>query len=110
MSARDRSTLITAVALMLVGAAMLLYNFDLLPPGLYNLWPIPVIAVGLGLLARAATRQGRGMVGAVLVLTLGVFWLLENYEKATDRMFVPVVLIALGTGLLLRYFFQGRAR
>lgn len=106
---RNQTALFVGLALIAVGVFFLLDNFNLLPPNLYNLWPLPIVAVGVGLLARSATNNGRGMVGAVLVLTVGVFWLLENYEKVSDRMFLPVLLIALGTGLLLRYIFQGRA-
>ena len=108
ISRRNRAQLVGGVTLILVGLAFLLHNFNLLPDNLYNLWPVPVIAVGLGLLARSATSDGRGMVGAVLALTLGAFWLLQNYGKVPDQMFVPVLLMALGAGLLLRYFFQGR--
>jgi hypothetical protein len=43
------------------------------------------------------------------VLALGAFWLLENYGRVNGRMFLPVLLIALGTGLLLRNFFWSRA-
>jgi hypothetical protein len=48
-------------------------------------------------------------VGGVVVLALGAFWLLESYGRVNGRMFLPVLLIALGTGLLLRNFFWRRA-
>ena len=106
---RNQRLLYLGLTLIAIGAFFLLNNLNLLPDSLYNLWPVPVVAAGVGLLARSATSNGRGMVGAVLVLTLGAFWLLQNYGKVTDRLFLPILLIALGVGLLLRYLFQGRA-
>jgi hypothetical protein len=43
-----------------------------------------------------------------VVLALGMFWLLENYGRVSSQMFLPVLLIALGLGLLLRNLFQSR--
>ena len=106
---RGKTALLIGLTLIAAGALLLLANYELLPASLYNLWPVPVMVVGVVLLARAVSRSGRGMVGAVLVLVLGVFWLLDNYGRVTDQMFLPVVLIALGVGLLGRTYFAGRA-
>jgi hypothetical protein len=58
------------------------------------------------MLWRAGQRQrGGGLVGGVLVVTLGGFWLLQNFDRVSNRLFLPVVLIALGVGLVLRTMF-----
>jgi hypothetical protein len=96
--------------LIVLGLGFLLDNFNLVPEGIFSLWPLLVIGAGVWLLGQAATRrEGRGLTGGVVVLVLGVFWLLENYGRVTNQMFVPVLLIALGGGLLLRYFFAAQS-
>ncbi|MBF8283360.1 MAG: hypothetical protein HW378_2275 [Anaerolineales bacterium] len=103
------SKLFWGVSLIVLGLGFLLHNFNLVPEGLFSLWPLIVIGAGVWLLGEAARRGGRGLVGGVVVLALGAFWLLENYGRVNGRMFLPVLLIALGTGLLLRNFFWSRA-
>jgi hypothetical protein len=98
------------VLLIVLGLGFLLNNFNLVPQGIFSLWPLLVIGAGVWMVGEAAARRGGGgVVGGVVVLALGMFWLLQNYGRADDRMFLPVVLIALGAGLLLRTLLPGRA-
>ncbi len=105
MTLTNRAGLLGGIALILLGLTFLLNNFGLVPDSLANLWPLFVIGGGIWLLARAARRRrGGGIVGGVLVLALGVFWLLNNYRVISDQYFMPIVVIALGLGLLVRAF------
>ena len=91
------------VVLIVMGAAFLLQNFNLIPADYLRWWPVVVVAAGLWLLARGVTeRRGGALIGGALVATMGVFWLLDNLGRVDGRAFAPVLLIALGAGLLLR--------
>jgi hypothetical protein len=91
------------VLLIVMGAAFLLQEFNLIPEGFLQWWPILVVGAGLWLLARGfAERRGGALIGGTLVSTMGVFWLLQNLGRVPERIFLPVILIALGAGLLLR--------
>ena len=107
MSVSRRSGLFWGALLIVLGLGFLLHNFDLVPEGVFSLWPLLVVAAGMWMLGQAAMRwEGRGLTGGVVVLVLGVFWLLENYGRVDNRTFLPVLLIALGAGLLLRVVFR----
>jgi hypothetical protein len=98
-----RWTAVWGVVLIVLGAAFLLQNFNLVPAGIMQWWPAFVIAAGLWLLARGySERRGGVLIGGALVSTMGVFWLLDNLGRVDERAFAPVLLIALGAGLLLR--------
>ncbi|MGH2522343.1 MAG: LiaI-LiaF-like domain-containing protein [Anaerolineales bacterium] len=103
MSGSSRSSLIWGVLLVILGLGFLLNNFGLVPKGIASLWPLLVIGVGLWMLGRAvARRAGEELVGGIMMLALGAFWLLQNYGRVDNRSFLPVLLIALGVGALLR--------
>lgn len=98
-----RWTAFWGVVLILVGVAFLLQAFNVVPASLTRWWPILVIGAGAWLLARGVSeRRGGALIGGTLVSTMGVFWLLQNLERVDERVFAPVILIALGAGLLLR--------
>ncbi len=98
-----RWSAIWGVVLIVLGAAFLLQNFDLVAAGAMQWWPVLVIAAGVWLLARGfSERRGGALIGGALVSTMGVFWLLDNLGRVDGRAFAPVLLIALGAGLLLR--------
>jgi hypothetical protein len=109
MSSNRGSGLFWGILLIVLGLGFLLNNFNLVPEGIFSLWPLLVIGAGLWMVGRAAVRHaGQGLVGGIVVLALGMFWLLENYGRVSRQMFLPVLLIALGLGLLLRNLFQSR--
>jgi uncharacterized membrane protein len=84
-------------------------NFMPTSTAVLDLWPVLVIGAGVWLIGGAAVRrQGGGLVAGILVLALGAFWLLENFGKANDQLFLPILLIALGVGLLLRNLYLSR--
>jgi hypothetical protein len=103
MSRANRSALLWGVVLVLVGLAFLLNNFHVVPASLWQWWPLPVLGAGLVILGRAAAaRQGSGLVAGTVLSALGGFWLLDSLGRVDERLFVPVLLMALGLGLLLR--------
>ena len=103
------SQLFWSVLLIVLGLGFLLHNFNLVPEGLFSLRPLIVIGAGAWISGEALRRRGRGLVGGVVVLVVGAFWLLENYGRVRGPMFLPVLLIALGAGLLLQNLLSGRA-
>ena|SRR5689334_14834266 len=107
MSNSNRSGVFWGVLLIVLGLGFLLHNFDLVSQGIFNLWPLLVIGAGIWMFGETlARRRGGGLVGASIVLGLGLFWLLENFEKVNDRMFLPILLISIGVGLMLRALYD----
>ena len=110
LSRANRSGLIWGVLLGLLGLVFLLNNFHLVPASFWQWWPLPVVGAGLLLVGRgAARRQGTSLVAGTVLACLGVFWLLDNLGRVDERLFVPVLLIALGLGLLLRSLLSPRS-
>ena len=110
MSRANRGALVWGVLLVLLGLVFLLNSFHLVPASLWQWWPLPVVGAGLLLAGRgAARRQGAGLVAGTVLTCLGVFWLLDNLGRVDERLFVPVLLIALGLGLLLRTLLSARS-
>lgn len=105
--AENRSSIVGGVVLIVLGGMFLLNNFGVLPGGLFALWPLAVLAGGGWQVWQALTRKrGRGLTVGVFFVALGGFWLAENFRLVDNRLFGPVVLIALGAGQLAGYFYK----
>lgn len=103
MSAANRTALFWGTVLILLGLAFLLNNFNVIPGQFIAWWPLLVMGAGLWLVVQTLSRRrGGGLVGGILLLALGGYWLARNLGWAGDGLFLPVLLIALGTGLLLQ--------
>jgi hypothetical protein len=103
----NRNAFIWGILLILAGLVFLLANFNAIPGQVLNWWPALVIGAGLWLLLSALTRRrGGGLVGGVLLLAMGGYWLARNLGVVGDGLFLPVLLIALGAGTLLRGFLR----
>lgn len=109
MNETRRTALIGGVILIVLGLVFLLDNFNIVPGSITDWWPVVIIGAGLWLLAQAF-RRGRhgGLVGGALLLGLGGYWLLDNLGRINADLFLPVLLISLGVGLLLRVFVRER--
>jgi hypothetical protein len=91
--------------LLLLGAGilMILINLDLIPQSIADLWPIPVVLVGIWLIIIAVRRpRARGLTAGIVVTAVGAFWLAESFNWIGDDLFLPVLLISLGLGILVR--------
>jgi hypothetical protein len=109
MPTPNRSVLFWGTVLILAGLVFLLGNFNLVPGQVLDWWPILVLGAGLWLLAQALTqRRAGGLTGGLLLAALGGYWLARNLGWADDGLFLPVLLIALGAGMLLRTFMRER--
>jgi hypothetical protein len=103
MSRASRGTLLAGALFVLLGLVLLLNNFQMVPANLLAWWPVLVLGAGIWLLGRGvAERHGAELVAGTLLAALGGFWLLDNLGRMDERLFVPILLIALGLGLLLR--------
>ncbi|MCC7359188.1 MAG: hypothetical protein IT317_06915 [Anaerolineales bacterium] len=103
MPPRPRDPLFWGLLLIALGGLFLLNNLRLLSGPVFAWWPVLVLLPGLWLLSRGLSgRQGGGMVGGTLLLGLGVFWLLVSLGLVGNNLFLPVLFLALGLGLLLR--------
>jgi hypothetical protein len=103
MSRANRGGLFWGTLLVLLGLVFLLNNFHLVPANLLQWWPVLVLGAALLLFARGLVeRQGGGLIAGTVLAALGGFWLLDNLGHIDERLFVPILLIALGVGLLFR--------
>jgi hypothetical protein len=97
------SQLFWGLLLLAAGVFLLLVNLDLIPQSIADLWPVPVILAGFWLLAAASRRRrGRGLTAGIVVTAVGLFWLAESLHWVTEDLFLPVLLISFGLGILLR--------
>ena len=103
--------------MVLVGLLALAVTYSVLPPAVYRLWPVVLVAVGLfGLvrrpgwvqeldfyipeLGRAADRPRR--VFSLVLIVAGLVFLAFSLGLVDERAAGPVVLIGLGLLLLWR--------
>lgn len=108
MNESRRGALIGGIVLIVLGALFLLDNLSLIPGGITDWWPILVVGAGLWLLAQAIRRRrSGGLVGGTLLVGLGGYLLANNLGLVGEGLFLPVLLIALGAGLLLRVLLPG---
>lgn len=104
---RWKSTqLFWGLLLLGAGAFLLLVNLNLIPQSIADLWPVLVVLVGFWLIAVAAGRpRGRGLTAGIVVSAIGMYWLAESFHWVTEDLFLPVLLMSIGLGILLRGLF-----
>ena len=96
--------------LLLTGTIWLLAEMRVIPEGVGGWWPLAVVMLVVFCLARAAANHRPRAVGAYITASvLGVFWLAREQNLVSDAFFLPVLLIALGLGLILRRLVPDRA-
>lgn len=106
------------LVMVIAGLLGLAVAYAVLPPAVYRLWPLLLVAVGVfGLLrrpgwvteldfrlgpefGRAADRPRR--IFSLALIVAGLFFLLLTLHLVDERIVGPVVLIALGLVLLWR--------
>lgn len=96
--------------LLLTGTIWLLAEMRVLPDVVGRWWPLAVVALALfGLVRAAADRRPRAVGAYVTASVLGIYWLAREQGLLSDALFLPVLLIALGLGLILRRLVPDRA-
>ena len=101
-----RGSLIFPILLIALGIVLLLNTLDLLPgsfwDSVWRLWPLLLIAIGLDGILRK-----RGLVGGSLLVSLGIIFLLNNYDLLDINVWSmllslwPIFLIAIGIDILV---------
>jgi hypothetical protein len=77
------------------------------------LWPVFIMAPGIGLLQMYffATRSKGVFIGGLIPFSVGaLFMFFTLLQNAFFSVLFPVVLIAIGAYLLLRYFYKSKKR
>jgi len=91
------------VLFVAAGVTALLVQLGILPGDVYSLWPIGVMLVGLWLLFGALSeRRPGGFTAGLVTVAAGAYWLAQELSLVRSGLFFPIVLIALGVGVLLR--------
>jgi hypothetical protein len=107
---KDRRSILWALLLIVVGVVLLLREADVIPSDV-AWWPIIVFGLGLWLLVeRVVTGDGRGdFVLPLVLMAVGViFFLQESDIVGNDVALWPIVLIAIGIGIVLSALPLGR--
>jgi hypothetical protein len=96
-----RGSLVGGLILILIGGAMLAERLHVWLPAWEDLYPFIFILLGLASAYRIRGRGYRdGVFGAVFFLSLGVFFLLRNFDVIPYFHSWPIFLIAIGLGLI----------
>jgi hypothetical protein len=89
---------------LVAGVLLTVENLNLADTdGLFDYWPVSLIALGGVMLARV--QEGQGRAGSVMLMVVGS-WLLLNTLDIVDvrfwELFWPLVLIVVGTNLIMQ--------
>ena len=99
----ERQRLFWGFVILGAGIILLIITLGLLPANIARLWPVIVLLLGLWLITAALRKsRGRGFTVGLVVFVIGVFWLAEGYHWVHEDLFLPILLISLGCGILLR--------
>ncbi len=89
------------ILLVVLGVVILLNNLGLMPLSWRAVWPLALAALGLWLIAESSRRPGaRGLVAGILAFSIGVFWFIERLGWIQQELFLGVLFVAFGLGLL----------
>jgi len=98
-----RNRMLWGLLFVAVGITAFLSELEVLPADILQLWPILLIVVGLWLaLSAIGTAAGRGLTGGLVVAAVGAYLLAEKLGAVPDELLLPVLLVAIGLGLVLR--------
>ncbi len=99
---------IGAVVLIALGCLFLLHNLGVLYFGwIGKLWPLILIAIGIGLYARRQSEGGHanrysGLMGPAVLVTLGVLFMIDQFDVRSFHSTWPLLLIVIGVVKVLQ--------
>ena len=102
---RRTSRLIGGTLLLILGVLFALQNFGMVRAGrLGDYWPL--LLVWVGLTRMLASRRGNHFASGAVILLLGIFFQLDRLDVifVPMRQFWPVLLIAIGFGMIADSF------
>jgi hypothetical protein len=94
----------TGIAMITIGLILLAERLHLAPDlDLSRLWPLLIIAFGLGRIATAdeEDRRRHGGFGGLWFVFVGVLFLMHNYGVMTIAQSWPLFIVAGGVSILL---------
>lgn len=92
------------------GGSQFLISVGLIDASLNDLWPLGVLTIGLWLLAGAIRRPRQGgLTIGILAASLGVYQLGQTVFDWRTDLLLPVMLLSVGLGLLLRSTIRAEA-
>lgn len=95
------------IVLVAVGATQLLLATGLVGVRLADLWPVGVIVLGLWLVVSGFQRSSRaGVTVGIVGLGVAIYQLGWQHFAWPAGLYLPVILIALGLGVLVTSNFQ----
>lgn len=91
------------LAFVFLGIGLLLANLGWLSARTADVWPLVVFVAGVWLAANAVRRpSGEGLTAGLVLMAVGAFWFGEGRNWIDEALFLPVLLVSIGLGLLLR--------
>jgi len=101
--AQYTSQLVWGGVLLILGAALLLSNLDILQiDSVWSYWPLIIVAIGIGKLVTAETPRERG--GGIWMIFLGA-WLYISVFKVFGFGFHdswPILLVGVGVSMVVK--------
>lgn len=98
------------ILLLVLGVVILLINLRLMPLSWQAIWPLAVAALGLWLMAESSRRPGaRGLVAGIVAFAIGIFWFVERLGWIQQELFLGVLFMAFGLGLLAQSMARTRS-
>ena len=101
--------LLRGLVLIALGILIALVNTGLLSTALFDFWPSIVFIIGLWLIYRGARRPGgRGITAGLITAATGAFFLAETLGFVDESLYLAVLLLSMGAGLVIRGLFFGK--
>jgi hypothetical protein len=104
MHRNQRSQALTGIVLIVVGLILLAQRLQVWPDlDLSRLWPLLIVAFGVGRLATPdeEDRRGHGRYGGLWFVFTGALFLMHNYGVMTIAQSWPLFIVGGGVSILL---------
>jgi hypothetical protein len=106
---KKRESVVPGIILILLGAWLLIRQFDALTPYYERIYPFLLIGVSVALLTDALRRSRSGaFFWSVVLLQIGTFFLVRNYGIIADydsEEYWPLFLFAFGVGFYVLFLY-----